>query len=84
MAQLTPRVSELLEKALTLSIEERRLLVDRLGETLDDDSLEEGVEAAWDQDIKRRVEDIRSGRAKTIPGKQVRERLNDRLRNGRA
>jgi len=29
------------------------------------------VEAAWDEEIKRRVDDIRSGRVKTIPGEQV-------------
>ena len=84
MAQMTPQVSELLEKALALSTQERRLLVERLGKTLDDDPVEEGVEAAWDEEIKRRVDDIRSRRAPTIPGEQVRERLNARLRNGRA
>jgi putative addiction module component (TIGR02574 family) len=84
MAQMTPQVSELLEKALTLSTEERRLLVSRIGETLDDDPVEEGVEMAWDEEIKRRVDDIRSGRVKTVPGEQLRERLNTRLRDGRA
>jgi putative addiction module component (TIGR02574 family) len=71
MAQMTPQVSELLEKALALSTEERQLLVRRLGEILDDEPAEEGVEAAWDEEIKRRVDDIRSGRVKTIPGEQV-------------
>ena len=83
MAQMTPQVSELLEKALTLSTEERRLLVSRLGETLEDEVADEGVEAAWDEEIKRRVDDIRSGRVPTIPGQRVRERLDARLRNGR-
>jgi putative addiction module component (TIGR02574 family) len=71
MAQMTPQVSELLQKALTLSIQERGLLIDRLVESLDDEPAEEGVEAAWGEEIKRRVEDIRSGRVKTIPGEQV-------------
>jgi putative addiction module component (TIGR02574 family) len=72
MAQMTPQVSELLEKALTLSTQERGLLIDRLAETLDDEPAEEGVEAAWEAEIERRVEDIRSGgRVETIPGEQV-------------
>jgi len=83
MAQMTPQVSELLEKALALSAQERGLLIDRLVESLDDGPAEVGVEAAWDEEIKRRVDDIRSGRVKTIPGEQVRERLNARLRDGR-
>jgi putative addiction module component (TIGR02574 family) len=71
MAQMTPQVSELLQKALTLSIQERGLLIDRLVESLDDEAAEEGVGAAWTDEIKRRVDDIRSGRVKTIPGEQV-------------
>ncbi|MGA7218022.1 MAG: addiction module protein [Candidatus Sulfotelmatobacter sp.] len=71
MAQMTPQVSELLEKALALSPQERGLLIDRLVETLDDEPAEAGVEAAWDEEIKRRVDDIRSGRVKTIPGERV-------------
>lgn len=47
------------------------MLIDRLVESLDDEPAEEGVEAAWDEEIKRRVDDIRSGRVRTIPGEQV-------------
>ena len=71
MAQMTPQVSEVLEKALTLSIQDRGLLIDRLIESLDEGPAEEGVEEAWAEEIKRRVGDIRSGKVKTIPGEQV-------------
>ena len=71
MGQMTPQVSELLAKAMALSSEERGMLIGRLVESLDDGVADEGVEAAWDEEIKRRVEDIRSGRVKTIPGEQV-------------
>ncbi len=80
MAQGT-QVSELLEKALALSPEDRELLVDQLVASLSEVSAEEGAEAAWDEEIKRRVDDIRSGRVKTIPGERLRSRLNARLRN---
>ena len=68
MAQVTPQLSELLEKALALSTQDRSLLINRLIASLDEEPAEEGVEAAWDEEIKRRVEDIRTGRVKTIPG----------------
>jgi putative addiction module component (TIGR02574 family) len=71
MAQVTPQLSELLEKALALSTQDRGLLIDRLIASLDDEAPETGVEAAWDEEIKSRVDDIRSGRVKTIPGEQV-------------
>jgi putative addiction module component (TIGR02574 family) len=75
MAQMTPQVAELLEKALELSTQERGWLASRLIRSLDDEPAEEGVEAAWEDEIKRRVEDIRSGRLKTIPGEQVLKEL---------
>jgi putative addiction module component (TIGR02574 family) len=71
MAQLTPQVSQLLEKALALSTEERGALIDQLVASLDEEPAEQGVEAAWGEEIKNRVNDIRSGRVKTIPGEQV-------------
>jgi putative addiction module component (TIGR02574 family) len=60
-----------LEKALALSTQERGLLIDHLIESLDEGPAEEGVEQAWDEEIKRRVDDIRSGKVKMIPGEQV-------------
>lgn len=84
MAQATPQVSELLEKALALSTQDRGLLINRLIASLDEEAPEDdGVEAAWDEEIKRRVDDIRSGRVKTIPGEQVLGRLKARLRDAK-
>jgi putative addiction module component (TIGR02574 family) len=77
MAQMTPQVLEVLEKALTLSTQERGLLIDRLVESLDDEPVEEGVEEAWADEIRRRVDDVRLGRVKTIPGEQVLRELEE-------
>jgi putative addiction module component (TIGR02574 family) len=71
MAQMTPQVSEVLEKALSLSIQERGLLIDRLLKSLDDEPAEDGVEEAWAGEIKSRVDEIRAGTVKMIPGEQV-------------
>jgi putative addiction module component (TIGR02574 family) len=81
MAQMTPQVSKLLEQALALSTRERGLVIDRLIESLDEEPAEEGVEEAWAKEIKSRVEDIRAGRVKMIPGEEVLRRLAARLRN---
>jgi putative addiction module component (TIGR02574 family) len=82
MAQMTPQVSEVLKKALSLSPQERVLLIDRLVDSLDEGPSEEGVEEAWAEEIKRRVNDIRSGKVEMIPGEEVRRRLAARLLNG--
>ena len=83
MPQMTPQVSEVLEKALALSTKDRGLIIDRLIESLDNEPAEEGVEAAWSEEIKRRVEEIQSGRAEMIPGEEVHRRLLARLSNGK-
>ena len=71
MAEMTPQVSEVLENALTLSSQERGLLIDRLIGSLDEGPAEDGVEESWGKEIKHRVDDIRSGKVKMIPGEQV-------------
>jgi putative addiction module component (TIGR02574 family) len=71
MANMTPEMSDVLARAKQLSAQERELLIDRLVESLDEEPAEEGVAEAWDQEIKSRVDEIRSGKAKMIPGEQV-------------
>ena len=58
-------------------------MIDRLVETLDNEPAEEGVEEAWGEEIKRRADDIRSGRVKTIRGDQLLGRLKARQRDER-
>ena len=71
MAEMTPQASEVLEKAMALSSQERGLLIDHLIESLDEGPAEEGVEEAWGEEIKRRVDHIRSGKVEMIPGEHV-------------
>ena len=73
MAQMTPEVSKLLEQALSLSVEEQEALADSLISSLGG-KVDEGVQAAWDEEVKRRIEELDSGSAKTIPWEEVRER----------
>jgi len=61
----------LLEKALALSTSERGILIDHLIQSLDEGPADEGVDAAWDEEIKRRVDEIRSGKVEMISGEQV-------------
>ncbi|HEY1263304.1 MAG TPA: addiction module protein [Terriglobales bacterium] len=69
---MSPDVSELLKKALALPPEARAALAGSLLESLDDGPAEEGVEAAWEEAIKRRIEDIDSGKVQMIPYEEVR------------
>jgi putative addiction module component (TIGR02574 family) len=73
MSQMTPEVAKLLQLALSLSVEEQEALADSLISSLGD-KVDEGVVAAWDAEIKRRIADLDSGKAKTVPWAEVRRR----------
>ena len=36
--------------------------------------MDEGVRAAWDEEIKKRITELDSGKAKTVPWSEVRNR----------
>jgi len=72
-------VSELLKKALALPPEARAALAGSLLESLEEHPAEEGVEEAWAEEIKRRIEEIDSGKVQMIPFEEVRRRLAARL-----
>jgi putative addiction module component (TIGR02574 family) len=69
---MTRQTCELLQKALSLSEEERAELAGSLIESLDT-SVDE---AAWNQEIACRIEDLDSGKAKTIPWESVPARIS--------
>ena len=73
MAQMTPEVSRLLEQALSLSVEEQEALADSLISNLGG-QVEEGVQAAWEAEIGKRIAELDSGKARTTYWAEVRRR----------
>ena len=78
---LTP--GEVIAAALQLSLGQREQIVVALQDSLIDDSLDHGpeepadeVEAAWGDEIARRIADIDSGRLKTIPSEEAWKIIN--------
>lgn len=82
MAQMTTEVSKLLEKALSLSIEEQEALAESLISNLGG-KVDEGLQAAWEAEIGRRVAELDSGTATTISWGEVRSRNLAKLPGGR-
>ncbi len=78
MSQMTPEVSRLLEKALSLSIEEQEALADSLISNLGV-KVDEGVQAAWETAIGKRIADLDSGKARTTSWSEVRRRNLSKL-----
>ena len=66
---------DLLEAANRLSQADRDWLAHELLHHPSDGSTEAEIEAAWGEEIKRRLDEIDSGNAKLIPGELVVERM---------
>ena len=71
-------VTALFRDAAELSEPDRAGLAGLLIEFLEADP-EPDVEAAWSDEIKRRVADLDAGNVETIPWEEVRQQLLDRL-----
>ena len=69
---------KLVEELLELEEEERAELAGILLESLDSE-IEEGVEAAWLQEIERRMESLDTGEASLVSWEDVKERLYKKM-----
>jgi putative addiction module component (TIGR02574 family) len=67
-------VEELLRQALQLDPKARAELAALILESVPTESPEE-IDAAWEAEIQRRVQELESGSVKTIPWEEVREKL---------
>jgi putative addiction module component (TIGR02574 family) len=72
---MTRGVEDLFQEAIQLPERDRAVLADRLIQTLDRPA-EPGVEAAWSEEIARRVAELDAGSVETISWEDVREDLN--------
>lgn len=66
------------ELASRLSVKQRIEFAERLMAGVNDFASEE-IEQAWDREIKRRLDEYRSGKVKLIPSAQVHAELKRRL-----
>jgi putative addiction module component (TIGR02574 family) len=64
-------------EALALPRHARARIAELLIASLDEDS---EIERAWDEEVRRRVQEIRSGQAQTVPGEEVFKEIEDLLR----
>lgn len=70
---MVAKAKRLLKEALTLPSAERAKLVGELLETLD---TPQGVEAAWTAELRRRLTELREGRADLVDWESARAELH--------
>lgn len=81
MATITqdiPNIEEIEAAAAKLSPGQREVLIERIRE-MNGEALDPDVEAAWDIEIKRRIDEIRSGKVQCLEGEEVMKRIRAEL-----
>ena len=71
----TSEVERILEAAMRLPEADRIEIAAILEDSIGDGSTDEEIEAAWIAEVKRRIEDVESGRSKPVPWEEVRGEL---------
>ena len=70
---MSPEISDLLKRALALSVDERAALAHTLLDSLE--ITDETVQEAWDDEVARRIGDLKAGKAVTVPWEQLHREL---------
>jgi putative addiction module component (TIGR02574 family) len=70
---MSPEASDLLKRALALSVDERAALANTLLDSLE--TANGSVQEAWDEEVARRIEDLKAGRAVTVPWEELHRQL---------
>jgi putative addiction module component (TIGR02574 family) len=70
---MSPVVSNLLKVALALPVEERTALANTLLDSLE--TTNQSVQEAWDEEVARRIEALKAGKAVTVPWEQLHREL---------
>jgi len=71
------KAEDLFDEAISLPVETRTLLVDKLLQSLNPTQTE--IDKLWAKEADKRVEEIRKGKVKTILGDQVFRKILDRV-----
>jgi len=74
---MNPEISDLLKRALALPVDERAALANTLLDTLDgtNESGSISIHEAWDAEVARRIEDLKAGKAMTVPWEELHREL---------
>lgn len=72
-----PSTADIIHEAESLPVEERALVVDSLLRTLNPPDPE--IDRKWAAVAMRRLEELRSGRVKPLPGEKVFDKIRQRF-----
>lgn len=71
------KTEDLFDEAVSLPVEKRTELVDKLLRSLN--PTQDKIDELWAEEAERRAKEIREGSVKTIPGEEVFGKIRERL-----
>lgn len=71
------KTDELFSEVISLPVEIRTQLINKLLQSIN--PFRKDVDELWAKEVEKRVEEIRSGKVKTVPGEEVFKKIRDRL-----
>ena len=74
---MTAETMDLLERVDSLPIDMKIEIVDKILESLSPTQTD--IDDLWKAEVERRIDDLESGKAKTIPGDQVFANIRERF-----
>ena len=74
---MTPKLAEYIAEGRSLSVDERELAAVALQQISDDEQAE--VDAAWRSELRRRIDDIESGRVELLDADEVHAQIRAKL-----
>lgn len=74
---MTPKLAEYIAEGRSLSADERELAAVALQQISDDEQAE--VDAAWRSELRRRIDDIESGRVELLDADEVHAQIRAKL-----
>lgn len=70
-------INNIIDEVLALPVEERALIADSLLRSLN--KPDKSIDAKWTETARRRLEELRSGKVKPVPGEEVFAKINKRF-----
>jgi putative addiction module component (TIGR02574 family) len=74
---MAPNAEKLLQEALSLPEDARIALAAALLQSVAREPADEGADAAWSAEAKRRLEEVRSGAVKLVPWEEAERQIFD-------
>jgi putative addiction module component (TIGR02574 family) len=75
---MTTKTADIMDVVDSLPIDMKLEIIDHLLESISPSRKE--IDEAWSEEVERRIDEVESGKVKTIPLEEVRERFRERYR----